>query len=478
MVRLLALSILALLVPSNAAPTTQPDVAYWFTQRIDHFGRNNELWEQHYMVNATYYKSGGPIFITTPGDNTLTSYHTSQTHLTRLAQEHNGLAVAIEQRYYGRSTPFPDLSAKSLEFMTADNMLEDIAAFIRVAKDSPSSVFPVEVEPHAQVVFAGSSFAANVAVWMRARYPDLVVGAWASSAFVNNHLENYHLEQSFGHQLNEIGCGAQFSQAVRELDDILLSGDQARIAKAQELFGLPPVSPVGFASIVSDLAMSETNDPVTVDGNPGVEAVCAHFDKDTPVLVSYANVAKAAIKKYEYSAVKLMSMGNYNRTERPTTLNQPYRVNNYISCTWFSNWMTAAPKNSGLDPYVSQLLNVDLYLEQCQMTFGEGDYVSNVDEFNKKWFYPLHTATNIFYTVGSVDIWRGNSVAPVTGNVINTNGGSHIEVIEGAAHAQDYDMEAVTDILGVKRARHIGNKLVNKWLKRRHMRFEQLEQVE
>ncbi|KAJ2101616.1 hypothetical protein GGI16_003398, partial [Coemansia sp. S142-1] len=57
MVRLPAIfaALVLLLVPSNAAPTKQHDVAYWFTQPVDHFGRNNQLWEQQYMVNHTYY---------------------------------------------------------------------------------------------------------------------------------------------------------------------------------------------------------------------------------------------------------------------------------------------------------------------------------------------------------------------------------------------------------------------------------------
>ncbi|KAJ2058275.1 hypothetical protein GGI17_005143 [Coemansia sp. S146] len=471
-------ALVLLLVPGNAAPTSQPDVAYWFTQRVDHFGRNNQQWEQQYMVNHTYYKPGGPIFITTPGDGALISYHTSMTHLTSLAQANNGIVVAIEQRFYGNSAPLPDLSASSLEYMTADNMLEDFAMFIRVAKENPSSVFPITVTPDAQVVFAGSSFAANVAAWMRATYPDLVVGAWASSAFVYNRLNNYQFEQSFGYQLRQLGCGSQYAQAVRELDDILLSKDEAKIESALELFGLPPLSVGGFASVVSDMAMSVTSTQVTVYGNPAVEAVCAHFNKDTPVLVSYANVVKAAVKRLDYSMKDLLSMGNQGRSAAKVTLNQPNRINYYISCTWFSNWMTAAPKNSGRESYISQLLTLDLSLSECQNRFGRDvDYIGNVDSFNRKWFYPLHSATNIFYTVGSLDIWRGSSVAPVTGNIIKINANSHIEVIEGAAHAQDYDMEGVSDILSVKRARHIGDKLVQRWLghKRRHIRLEQIE---
>ncbi|KAJ2687613.1 hypothetical protein IWW39_002795 [Coemansia spiralis] len=480
MARFLALSIVAALVivPGHTTRTDNQDVAYWFTQRVDHFGRNDQQWEQHYMVNHTYYKAGGPIFITTPGDNALTSHHTSMTHLIRLAQQHNGIAVAIEQRFYGSSAPLPDLSASSLEYMTAENMLADFASFIREAKTNPSSVFPVAVTEDAQVVFAGSSFAANVAVWMRSTYPDLVAGAWASSAFVYNRLENYQFEQSFGYHLEQLGCGSRFAQAVRDLDYILFSNDQVLIDSALELFGLPSLSVQVFASVVSDMAMSEALAQITVNGDPVAEAVCAHFSKGTPALVSYANVVKAAIKRRGLSPAQLLSMDNYNRTDTRVSLNQPDLVSYFISCTWFSNWITATPRSSGLDSYISQLMTLDLSLSQCRRHFGHHvDFVGNVDSFNRKWFYPLHSTTNIFYTVGSLDIWRGSSVAPVSGHIIRTNSNSHIEVIEGAGHAQDFDMESVSDILSVKRARHIGDTLVKKWLGHRN-RYIRIDEVE
>ncbi|KAJ2006695.1 hypothetical protein GGI04_001788 [Coemansia thaxteri] len=387
------------------------------------------------------------------------------THLASLAQLNNGLVVAIEQRFYGKSAPMPDLSASSLQYMTVENTLKDFAQFIRAVKSNPSSVFPVTVDPDSSVIFAGSSYSANVAAWMRATYPELVAGAWASSAFVYHRLDNYHFEQSFGRQLHHLGCGSQFAQGVQELDSILLSDDASRIESALELFGLPPLSADGFASLVSMLSISLADTQVTVSGNPVHAAICAHFNSNTPALVSYANVIKAAIERFGYSPEEIAAMSSHSTSDAKTHLNQPYRVNYYLSCTWFGNWMTAAPKSTGLASYISRRLNLDYWLSQCQKKFGSSiGSVADIDAFNKKWLGPLQEATNIYYTVGGIDIWRESTVAPASGSNIKLGSNTQVEVIDGAGPSQDYDMAEAADISSVKQARHVGNQLVNKWL--------------
>ncbi|KAI8323031.1 hypothetical protein GQ54DRAFT_258908, partial [Martensiomyces pterosporus] len=217
-------------IPSSSTP-------YWFPQPVDHFGQNSTSWNQQYVVNATFYKNGGPIYMFTPGENALSNFYTDNTHFTALAQRTNGLLVAMEHRFYGKSNPMPDLSGPSLKYMTIENVLEDFASFLRAARSSPSTVFPVPVGKDSKVIFGGGSYPGSIAAWMRAKYPKLVDGAWASSAVVYSRLLNYQLNQSFGRHLQALGCDKQVGQAVRDLDYILLSGNETAIAAVQEKFG-------------------------------------------------------------------------------------------------------------------------------------------------------------------------------------------------------------------------------------------------
>ncbi|KAJ2308076.1 hypothetical protein IWW52_005941, partial [Coemansia sp. RSA 2704] len=81
-------------IPTSATP-------YWFTQPVDHFGGNNGTWQQQYLVNATFYRPGGPIYISTPGELAVTTKYVDRMHVTQLARKTNALVVAVEHRFFG-----------------------------------------------------------------------------------------------------------------------------------------------------------------------------------------------------------------------------------------------------------------------------------------------------------------------------------------------------------------------------------------
>ncbi|KAJ2604210.1 hypothetical protein H4R99_001953 [Coemansia sp. RSA 1722] len=422
------------------------------------------------MVNSTFYKSGGPVFMITPGETPLGSYYTDNVHLTSLAQSTGGLVVAVEHRFYGQSNPMPDLSGESLAYLTIENVLEDFAAFIRAFKADPSSIFPITVSKDAKVVFGGGSYAGNVAAWMRAKYPDLVEGAWASSAVVYGILENYQYDQSFGHHLNVLGCGNCFAQAVKDLDDILLSGNSQKIADAQQKFGIPPLSIADSAALVAALVSSAANDPITQAGDPMAYAVCSYFANNadghsSTCLDKYAAATNAAIERMGLLPNMLLIMGNSSLGLDYTALDQVSRTWYYQMCTWFGGWQVPPPKSTGLTGYRSQLLNIDYWQPNCRNKFGSQIPIPvNVDAYNRQWFDILRGASNIFYTAGELEIWRDQTVAAKSKNFLQSRRGSRIVLINGANHGQDMQPESEWDLDSVKEARRIGNRLVSRWL--------------
>ncbi|KAJ2456875.1 hypothetical protein GGI02_006203, partial [Coemansia sp. RSA 2322] len=129
-ISLFALASLAKCLPGGGGASAIPSssTSYWFPQRVDHFGLNSTAWNQQYMVNATFYKAGGPIFLVTPGESPVSTFYIDRSHFTELAQKTNGLVVAVEHRFYGKSNPMPDLSGPSLRYHTVENVLEDFAS--------------------------------------------------------------------------------------------------------------------------------------------------------------------------------------------------------------------------------------------------------------------------------------------------------------------------------------------------------------
>ncbi|KAI8326128.1 peptidase S28 [Martensiomyces pterosporus] len=465
----LPLLAMAALASGQSTNTTSPippsSTTFWFPQPVDHFGLNNSTWNQQYLYNATFYKPGGPIYVLTPAESRLSNYYTDRTHFASLAQRTNGLLVAVEHRFYGKSNPMPDLSGASLKYHTIPNVLEDYASFIRAAQNNPSQVFSVPVTPGAKVVFAGGSYGGNVAAWMRAKYPDLVSGSWASSAIVYGRLQNYQFDQSYGTYLTSLGCGWDFGQAVSDLDSILLSGNATAIAAVQTKFGCPPLTAKDFAGLLSVLGTAYAMAPVTTNYNYANTFVCSYFNGTRSHLDTYAAIISDTITAMGYTQDSLSAMANTSLNIDNYALGQSSRVWYYQECTWSGNWQVAPPPSTGLTGYRSQLVDLDYFQPNCQNKFGSSIQIPvDVGSYNNNWFKILRGVSNIYYTTGSVDIWRDSTVAPSTGNVFVNSSSSPIFVIEGATHVQDLSADQPNDLPSVRWARALGDSQVLKWI--------------
>ncbi|KAJ2594057.1 hypothetical protein H4R99_005920 [Coemansia sp. RSA 1722] len=398
---------------------------------------------------------------------------TEYTHFTELAQQTGGIVVAIEHRFFGQSNPLPDLSSASLKYMTLDNTLEDFAQFIRAAKSDPATIFSPEYSAaeNSTVVFTGGSYGGAIAAWMRAKYPDLVSAAWASSAPVFSFLDFYQLDQAFGQHLSALGCDEYFAQAVQDVDEILLSANQTAIAELKTRFGLPNLEDDSFAGQLANMVASNINTPVTVNDDMIDRSICTFFDGLRAPIDSYVMAVKAIMTGYtppnKINRFKVPIRGGQPMEKRDDTeeidisVNQVFRSWNYISCTWFADWQVPAPSKDNMTTYRSQLLTTDYWEASCKTDFGEDIQLPvDVASHNEKWFTILEDATKIFYTVGELDPWRGSTVSPESGDLLNASDTVSMFVIKGATHTQDMQMSGKYDLLGVTEARELGDKLI------------------
>lgn len=178
---------------------------------------------------------GGPIFIYIGGEWEISPGWISAGLMFDMAKELNGTMFYTEHRYYGKSKPTNDTSAENLKFLTVEQALADLAHFIEYIKESSADF------KNSGVVVVGASYSATVATWARLKYPQLINGAWASSAPINAKLDFYEYNEVMTESIKIIGgeeCVAKFEKAFKQLEELVGFSEPKNLAKIKNDFKL------------------------------------------------------------------------------------------------------------------------------------------------------------------------------------------------------------------------------------------------
>lgn len=168
---------------------TSPWVAGTFEQAIDHGTETAPPAEpvaaadagapvpttftQRYWYNPAFRTGpGSPVLFYLCGESECSASYGNA--LNDSARTLGASIVVLEHRYYGASVPFGQPDVAQMQHLTIHNALEDAAAFERYA-----------VATHdlgGKWIAAGGSYPGMLAAFYRLKHPELVAGAWASSA--------------------------------------------------------------------------------------------------------------------------------------------------------------------------------------------------------------------------------------------------------------------------------------------------------
>lgn len=153
-----------------------------FSVPVDHFSGFSDprlTFPLRYLDCTTFCKGGhttGCPIIFYPGNEApITAFANASGRLFELAERFSARVVFAEERYYGNSIPPLTSDQNTLyEYLSTEQVLADYAALLRSlgAPDTP-------------VVAIGGSYGGMLAVYLRVKYPWLVVGALGSSAPIN-----------------------------------------------------------------------------------------------------------------------------------------------------------------------------------------------------------------------------------------------------------------------------------------------------
>lgn len=165
----------------NALPSQFSYKTLYMTQKVDHFGfENDQTFQLRYLVADQFWnENSGPIFFYTGNEGDITWFCNNTGFMWDIAPEFKSLLIFAEHRYYGESLPFGDKSyanASVLNYLTAEQALADFAELIRFVKQT------VPGAANSPVIAFGGSYGGMLATWIRLKYPNLVQGAVAGSA--------------------------------------------------------------------------------------------------------------------------------------------------------------------------------------------------------------------------------------------------------------------------------------------------------
>ncbi|CCM01542.1 uncharacterized protein FIBRA_03598 [Fibroporia radiculosa] len=229
------------LVPVDRNGTELPplDTVYYFDQLIDHNNPSLGTFQQRYWQTWEYYEPGGPIIITTPGEQDADGFEGFLTNATidgLIAQQQGGATIVLEHRYYGLSNPYNNLSVASLQYHTIQQAIDDFDYFaynVELAMPGGDHVTPNE----APWVLIGGSYAGALTSFTKVNKPDLFWAAWASSGVVES-IVNYWGYFDIIRKHMPQNCSSDVQAVIGYIDDVFTSGNIQEINSIKTTFGM------------------------------------------------------------------------------------------------------------------------------------------------------------------------------------------------------------------------------------------------
>ncbi|CAG9317715.1 unnamed protein product [Blepharisma stoltei] len=445
-------------------------VQSWFTSFVDHFGSGIETFQMRYFSKNTYWTNNtqapGPIFFYCGNEGAIEMFIENSGWIDQLASQMGAAVVYAEHRYFGQSMPFGNrsfTSPQNLKYLSPHQALGDYAYLLQNLKimyyDAP-------------VIAWGGSYGGMLAAWFRMKYPNLVVGAIASSAPIFHFMGSVNPEEFNEIVTNDYAMvDTNCVPYIKTAHDILgvWTRNSTLWWQLQEIFNTcTEVITYSTASNIINwidnaltyMAMTdypyETNFLEPMPANP-VNVACSKFN----------NLADDATDAEILAAIRDAVNVYYNSTGNNTCnlVDQQYDNGlgdngwDYLSC---STLVMPIGSDGVHDMFLPQPFSISAIDSYCLQTWG----VAPVTDYAKIFYGsstnplgPLRYASNILFPNGSLDPWQSGGVL----ESIHANSVIGF-IMQGAAHHLDLRTPNPSDPEDVVTARNTEKQLIKYWL--------------
>ncbi len=393
----------------------------YFDQKIDPSNTaDHRTFQQRFIVDSTsadgtdspvlYYICGEANCFDQPNQALpyppLVQYEASQFH---------SYVVVLEHRYFGKSQPFDDMTVDNLKYLTFENAIEDLANFQRYVMNNRKLT--------GKWISIGGSYAGALSAYYRLKHPELVKGAWASSAPVQ---AKENLEEFDYFTAKRLGstCVANLQNAFGKIE--VAGKDPAQLSLITKQFGVNDVSDVadfiGLPGALGSMAVQFG----------AVTAFCQLIDSADPIsgLAIFSNAILNALEITPEAVSRGPMATKASLYENGVGL-RPWE---YMTCSEFGYFTVAYHDPTwSARPSAITLKSAE---NNCKALFGISNF-DKIDEINKAFYQALlmPSTSNILFTNGADDPWSTLSISHELGN--DTNPNVQVYTIQGASHTFD-----------------------------------------
>ncbi len=428
--------------PSQARAKDQ-----WFNQTLDHFDPiSNAKFQQRYYINDQYALSAGsPVLLYICGEATCNPSSVTRGAIVEYAKTLKAKIVALEHRYYGKSQPFKKLTTKNLKFLTTPQAIEDLANFQNYITSSEGLT--------GKWIAMGGSYPGSLSAYYRLKYPNLVIGALASSAPVKAKADFFEYDQ---HVTKVVGveCAQNMRDTVSQVEAVL--EDPAKLKAIKKKFNAIEVTgKVDFLYFIADIGAMAAQYGY-------IKEFCGNLKNAKNPLEGYATFATKILSAWGMNpnSLNISSATSLN----PADYERGFGMRQWIyqSCTEYGYWQVADKNHSTR----SALIDLDYHNNVCTKLFGITEPV-DTNYINDYFFKPLlnaQAASNILFTNGSTDPWSNLSLLPNSETGTNVNDLNTYLLIQGAAHCDDLGGSRPSDSAELTNSRSVFINLIGTWL--------------
>ncbi|BFU23556.1 serine carboxypeptidase s28 family protein [Entamoeba histolytica] len=423
-----------------------------YTVPLDHFNANNQNdFDIQYFVNKKFLDANdpnAPLFVLLGGEGPASPKVLQNNYvIDSLAKKHKGLMLSVEHRFYGASTP--SLEMDKLIYCTAEQALMDYVEVISHVQEENNLV------GH-PVIVLGGSYSGNLAAWMRQKYPNVVEGAWASSAPVEAVVDFYQYLEVVQNALPK-NTADLLSFAFEQWDKMTTTEEGrkelGKIFNTCTEFGEKDIQTFAESIGTALSGYVQYNSSNWKPSYESTDSICAEINEDIvnkyPLFIKEKYNPEWADKEctpssQEESYKTLQNTSTYAEGNEDASGRSWF----FQTCIAYGYYQAVSEQSSVKWGKLNQLQGS---IDMCKDIYGiDKDTLYNaVDHINVRYGGKKPCVTNVAFTNGNTDPWHALGVTES-----DHQEGNLVQLIDRTSHCSDLYSEKENDVPELKKARH------------------------